>query len=455
MKIAVINGSPKGELSVTMQSVAFIQKHFPQHSLQIINISYDIKKIESNPETLEQIIGDIKTSDGVIWATPVYYALVPSQLKRFIELIIENRLEYVFEGKYVSLLLTSIHFYDTLAANYLHAISDDFKMRYTGEFLAGMEDLMNEQERTNLLNYAEHYFQCITNKIATSITYAPVSYTVEPFTAAKQNIPVIAAGNKRIVVLTDNDDPDTNLGKMVTVFQSALPEQVELVNINSYDIKGGCLGCIHCSFDNTCVYKDGFSDLYDNVLLTADAVVIAGSIKDRYLSAKIKTVFDRAFFKGHQAFLLGKLAGFIISGPLRQNHDLRLALEMWSQSHTNNYVGIVTDEYDSSATVTDLLQRFAYDLSEMLNKNIKKPTTFLAISAHTVLRDFVYGERAIFKMDNRVYKEQGLYDFPQKNLKKRITNRALSMLFSIPSIKKQAQNDMKHNIIKPLQKVLE
>ena len=48
MKIAVLNGSPKGEISVTVQYIKFIQKKFPQHELKLINVAHDIIKLEKN-----------------------------------------------------------------------------------------------------------------------------------------------------------------------------------------------------------------------------------------------------------------------------------------------------------------------------------------------------------------------------------------------------------------------
>ena len=45
MKIAVLNGSPKGEISVTVQYVKFIQKKMPQHEFKLINIAHDILKL--------------------------------------------------------------------------------------------------------------------------------------------------------------------------------------------------------------------------------------------------------------------------------------------------------------------------------------------------------------------------------------------------------------------------
>jgi len=48
MKIVVLNGSPKGDISVTMQYVHFIGRNFPEHELKIVNISSRIKAIEKD-----------------------------------------------------------------------------------------------------------------------------------------------------------------------------------------------------------------------------------------------------------------------------------------------------------------------------------------------------------------------------------------------------------------------
>ena len=56
MNIAVINGSPKGEISVTVQYIKFIQKKFPQHDLKLFNVSHDILKIEKDPKNPQHLI---------------------------------------------------------------------------------------------------------------------------------------------------------------------------------------------------------------------------------------------------------------------------------------------------------------------------------------------------------------------------------------------------------------
>ena len=83
MKIIVLNGSPKGDLSITMQYVAYIKKQFPQYDLEITNISQRIKRIEKDESIFQGIIDKVRTSDAVLWASPIYLLLVPSQYKRF------------------------------------------------------------------------------------------------------------------------------------------------------------------------------------------------------------------------------------------------------------------------------------------------------------------------------------------------------------------------------------
>ena len=56
MKITVLNGSPKGITSITMQYVHYIQKMFPQHELDIVHIAQRIKKIERDEQAFQEII---------------------------------------------------------------------------------------------------------------------------------------------------------------------------------------------------------------------------------------------------------------------------------------------------------------------------------------------------------------------------------------------------------------
>ena len=89
MKFTILNGSPKGAESVTMQYILYIKKKHPEHEYEIINIAQTIKKIENDENRFNDIINKVRESDGVVWGFPLYVMLVCSQYKRFIELIFD------------------------------------------------------------------------------------------------------------------------------------------------------------------------------------------------------------------------------------------------------------------------------------------------------------------------------------------------------------------------------
>ncbi len=81
MIITVLNGSPKGEQSVTMQYVGFLQKNFPQHELKIVNIALRIKTLDQEEQAFQEVLDQVKASDGVLWAFPLYILLVQGELQ--------------------------------------------------------------------------------------------------------------------------------------------------------------------------------------------------------------------------------------------------------------------------------------------------------------------------------------------------------------------------------------
>ena len=48
MKILVINGSPKGEYSITLQTVRYLEQQFPQVSFQVLHAGQKIKALEQD-----------------------------------------------------------------------------------------------------------------------------------------------------------------------------------------------------------------------------------------------------------------------------------------------------------------------------------------------------------------------------------------------------------------------
>jgi multimeric flavodoxin WrbA len=457
MKIVVLNGSPKGNISVTLQYVHFIGKKFPQHELKIFNIAQEIRKIEGEEKAFQEIIEAVKSADGVLWAFPLYFLLVHSNYKRFIELIWERKAEAAFKNKYAASLSTSIHFFDHTAHNYINAVCDDLDMRFVGAFSAGMYDLLKTKEQDRLVKFAEHFFEAIGSNAPISNNFRPLlprKFDYAPGAVGKR----IDVGGKKVLILTDSNDAHTNLGRMVERFKGSLSGDVEVVNLNDVDIKAGCLGCIQCGYDNTCAYrdKDGYVEFFNKKVKRADVLVFAGTIRDRYLSSRWKLFFDRSFFYGHAPKYTGKQLGFIISGPLSQLPNLRQIFEAYAEGEQANLVDFVTDEYESSAETDALLQSLAERLIRFANEGYMKPSTFLSVGGAKLFRDEIWGRlRPSFIADYRFYQEHGMLDFPQKDYKMRIQVAIFMLLQRFPAFRKEYVRRTKAEMIKPLQKVVD
>ena len=457
MKITVLNGSPKGESSVTLQYVNFIQKKFPQHEFRVIHIAKNIKKLEKDTDYFETIINEINDSDGVLWAFGLWVLVVSAQYMRFIELISERSAKDAFKNKYTAALSTSIHYFDHIAHNYIRSVTEDLEMKYTDGLSLDLVDLRKKDERNNMIIFAESFFNEIRNKHATSKLFKPLTYSTFNYQPSPAKNKIHPDG-KKIIVLTDSSDNNSNLMKMVNRFLEAFNSEnnVEVVQLDNINIKGGCLGCVRCGYDYKCQYKDGFTDFYNNHVRTSDIIVFAGSVKGRFLSSKWKTFYDRAFFWNHTPSLVGKQIGYIISGPLSQTPNLIQYLEASSFARQDsNHVDIITDESEDSLEIDNLLQNFTERLVRFSEQNYIKPKNFLGVGGHKIFRDDIWGRfRMVWQADHRYFKEHGKYDFPQKDYGVRIATAVMMLLTKIPKFRNKFYNNLRDMPVKRMQRLI-
>jgi multimeric flavodoxin WrbA len=445
MKITVLNGSPKGIQSVTMQYVEFAQKSYPEHEFNIIHISQRIKRLETNPAAFEEVMNEISASDSVLWAFPLYVMMVHAHYKRFIELIFERQKEAVFKDKYAAIFTTSIHFYDHTAINYMQAICDDLEMRFAGAYSAEMQDFFKPAERDQIIEFFSQFLIAVEQEQITTRRYAPLrqhTFSYQPDFSTSQTV---NNQGKKIVVVADIESPDSNVMKMIVRLKAAYQQPVQVFNLRDLHIAGSCQGCLHCAYDFQCVYqeKDEYIDFYKKELLDADILIWAGTIHDRYLSALWKTFFDRRFFNTHTPTFMNKQIGFLISGPLRQIENLREILTSFVEFEKANLLGFVSDEDGNSCQLDAQIDQFAKYGIHNTQKSFQTPMTFRGVGAYKIFRDEIYGRlRVPFVADYKAYKKMGVFDFPQKLYKVRILNNLFSLLLHIPKLRDQFYGKM-------------
>jgi multimeric flavodoxin WrbA len=452
MKVCVLNGSPKGEESITMQYIRFLKEAYPGNTVTIENVGQKINLLETKEDEWKRVIGSVAGSDLILWATPVYYMLVPSQLKRFVELCFARNAQGAFSDKYAASLTTSIHYFDHAANAYLHAVSEDLGMHWAGFFSAKMDDLLFVPQQEKLALFGAGLTDTVASRRTVQRAYAPVTHGTFLYQNGPSPVPFDAKG-KRVVILTDAA-PGSNLERMVTRASACFGKAATVLSIEDAGTKGGCLGCCRCAFDNTCVYADGFSPFWKERVLTAGILILAGTVKDRYLSSEFKKLFDRSFFLGHVPNMTGKQVGVLIEGPLAQLCTLRELLTAYPHGQGANLAGIVTDEGSDSAAIDARIDALADWCIRLSSSGYVAPATFPTVAGKKLFRDEIYGGmRAVFKADHRYYKQHGFYDFPTWQYGRRLKTLMMSFFLDLPPIQKEAVANMKKHMIEPYAKV--
>jgi multimeric flavodoxin WrbA len=448
MKICVLNGSPKGKDSITMQYIRFLELACPTHTFVIEDVGQRIAAIEADEKEFSRVIASIGSADAVLFATPVYYMLVPAQLKRFIELVFSRNAVSVFSGKYAASITTSIHFFDHTANAYLHAIAEDLDMSWAGSFMAKMEDLLEVKHQENLLLFAGDFFDTITRKPAIQRHYPALPDEGPQYRPGPVPLPYDTRG-KKVAILTDAA-PGSNLEKMVSRAASCFGRDASILPLDEADMKGGCLGCCRCAFDNTCMYTDGYRPFFEKNILSADIILFAGTIRDRYFSAEFKQFFDRSFYRGHVPGISGKQVGFLIQGPFVRCSTLSEILTSYVMGQGANLAGVVTDEEENSAITDARIDALANHCIRLAQSGYIAPKGFPAVAGRKIFRDEIWGGmRAVFHADHTYYKNHGFYDFPQNDYPRRIRTMFLSLVLSIPKVRAQAQKEMKKHMTAP------
>jgi multimeric flavodoxin WrbA len=454
MRILVLGGSPKGETSVTMQYVRWLKENLVGNEIEVIQIASRIGVLERDETAFAAVIEAVRRSDAVLWAFPLYVFTVCSQYKRFIELIRERRAEGAFAGKYSASLSTSIHFFDHTAHEYIRGVAEDLGMGFTSSFSPAMGDLNKAECRRQLLAFGLELVDAAAKRLplprrtsALPLSRpAPRATELAPFdtlaeiagAATDSSAQPSAWAGKRVLVMVDY--PERAIGAMARRFAAAARAggaQVEILPLEAMGIKGGCLGCLKCGQANHCAYegKDGFIESFRTKVLPAELLVYAGSIVDRAFSSRWKAFFDRSFFNTHQRVLVDKQFLFLAEGPISALGNLRETLQAYVEWQGGNLLDFLSDEVESTEKLDALIDAAAVRSSAALAAGMKRPASFLGVGGMKIFRDDIYDElRIVFKGDHRAYKKEGVYDFPQRKLLKRLAVWLGYWITSIPGV---------------------
>lgn len=453
MKFIVLNGSPKCNISVTMQSINFIEMNFKNHEFEYVHIIKELKNFYTNKEALHSLCEKIKNCDGIIWAFPVYHLLVPSHYKEFIELIFENNCASYFKDKCTCIFSTSIHYYDITAHEYMKGILNDLNMNLIDSLSHDMDDLLKEDKRKNLLLFFENFLYSIKNNIHPTPSYLPLNK--KEYVFSSNNIENKLVTNKNIIILTDLKDDDISLKNMIHHYINCFDTSstfIKVINLREIDFNY-CIGCCNCAKENKCIFdnKDSYRKTLDYILKNADILIYAGKIIDRYLSSLFKKYFDRTFCYNHVPIFKDKQIGFILSNDLTCNLNLKLILQLYAQQGAN-LIGFTSDQTCDTELIKNGLESLAKLSARYCENNYFRPKNFLGIAGEKLFRDAIFGELgAIFIKDYDYYKKHSIFDY--LTFKEKIKYAFRRFFFKKDKVRAEIDKNMINLMIAPHKKI--
>ena len=443
MNILVINGSPKGNNSITLQTVLYLEKLNPNHKFNILNVGAKIKSLEKD---FTPAIEAIKAADVLLFSYPVYTFIAPCQLHRFIELMKEHGVNVA--GKAATQITTSKHFYDITAHQYIQDNCQEMGMNFIRGLSADMEDLTTKKGQKQATDFWNHFCWCVEKEYFEPVYVRPVTLALHQAT-----VPAHSSANLDgdVVIVTDCTPENESLAAMIARFQAVLPKKTRIVNISEYPFKGGCLGCFNCAVDGTCIYKDGFDTFLREDIQKADAIVYAFTIRDHSMGARFKMYDDRQFCNGHRTVTIGMPIGYLVSGCYSVETNLQTIIEGRANVGQNILAGVATDEFDPNAEIDRLADSLVYALE---HKNVG-PQNFLGIGGMKIFRDLIYQMQGMMRADHKFFKAQGQYDFPQKNKGQIAFMYLVGAMLGNKKLKAKMGGKMNEGMLMPYKKVLD
>ncbi len=443
MEILVINGSPKGKNSVTLQTVNYLEILHPEHHFTVLHVGQGIKSLEKD---FSPALAAIEKADMLLFSYPVYTFIAPSQLQRFIELLKESGADLT--GKFASQITTSKHFYDITAHRYIRDNCGDLGLRYIQGLSADMEDLTTEKGQKE----AEDFFRFLVWSAERGICETPTAGKYE-YTPVPATVPESADDEKSgdVVIVADLREGDAALQAMIDRFRAVLPRKTRVVNIREYPFRGGCLSCFNCAATGKCIYTDGFDEYLRTRIQTADAIVYAFTVRDHSMGARFKMYDDRQFCNGHRTVTIGMSTGYLICGDMAREENLRTILEARAQVGHNYLAGIACDADDTDAAIDRLCAKLTYGMET----KYLPPQNFWGVGGMKVFRDLIWLMQGMMRADHKFYKSHGQYDFPQRQWPKMLAMYAVGAMMSDKKLKAKIGSAMTEGMLMPYNKVLE
>ncbi len=365
MIVSVLNGSPHGEHSATLQHVRFLASRWLGDEVRVLQVGSEVEEYCQPGEARHRLLDTIAPSNLLLVCFPVYLAMAPAQLMRLLEHLRAEGGDCL-RGKPVALLCTGEGFGMALALRSLRGALETLGCLPVGEWAGEPDSFLRPEGRERLLVYWQELHWAVERGMGQAAKGdEPSSYVYSPTGSARLGIPdqVSKTIGRNTVLVTDCEREHASLRSMINTFKLLYPLTIREVSISSFYGARGCIGCSRCAHSRRCIHSDGFEDLIENHLKPADALVFAAPVAGRLIGSAWKVIFDRLLMTGRWEATRGKPAGWLLSGSLSREGALCDWLQIVGDTQGIALVGMACDEAAEDLQVTDTLLQLAERLA--------------------------------------------------------------------------------------------
>jgi multimeric flavodoxin WrbA len=270
MKICVLNCSPQNDLSITLQTVFYLQKWFQE---KLGEDEFDIIPAFSGIVT-DNIKEAIQKADLIIMSGAVFHFDVHSSMGELLDILCDNYYD-ILKDKPVTFLSTSGMLGDTMAHNRFEMWARRNDLMYINSLSLESSEILSPTGREELFCWFK-YTKAITEY-----------YKNKKMPKAKSH--------GRVVLLDTCEKENT---KILSEIRSAKQRfeasgfETKIITLREKNIRH-CTGCQCCFSNRTCVFNDDWKKTFEELYLDTDMIVYFGGLHYASLGNCYKTFLER------------------------------------------------------------------------------------------------------------------------------------------------------------------
>lgn len=265
MKICVLSCSPKGDTSLTLQTIRFLEKFYPEDTFKT--------HMTFTASCPQDVIDDAADSDLIMILSSIFHLNVHAQMISMLDVLasgLKEKLGDDYKKLNFTYLTTSNFLYEIGAHRYVESWARTQKLTFRRALSLKDDSVLTEVGREELYRW----FQ----------------YTKDTIELSRNGGIPKATEVRKVSIINDGLNQErTDLIK--NLFQERNCE-VKVFNLNDYKIRP-CTACFACYSNRVCHIKDDFEGLVDEAGTGADLIVNVGTLKCGMLSQQYKFFTDR------------------------------------------------------------------------------------------------------------------------------------------------------------------